>query len=263
MNNLFDRKTLIQQAALTAGKFMKSAHPTNGKVHKEGRGNFFTDADLTCEKMIMDLIRKHFPDDQILSEETSNLLPDILSIDHLWVIDPIDGTNNFSNQRNYSCVSIGYVENGVTKLGAVYNPFVDEFFFAEKGKGAFVNDNKMQISQQTDITQACVCTDNSYTPSITKYHLQLLLQIEPTPFILMKGSAALIMCDIAAGRVDLYFTTAISPWDNAAAFLMIEEAGGVIKNFSNERVTFNTKELIVGNKNMVNDFISLVKQKTS
>lgn len=261
MDSLEQRRKIIKEAAITAGKFIKSAVPTDGIILKKGRGNFVTAADLASEKLVIDLIKKHFPQDKILSEETENSIEDILSVDHLWIIDPIDGTNNFAHQRNYSCISIGYAENGIPKLGAVYNPFVDELFFAEEGKGAFVNDKQISIGKQTDITKAYVCTDNSYDPHRTKQHIELLLTIEPTPFVLIKGSAALTMCDVAAGRMDLYFHSCINPWDSAAGLLMIQEAGGIAKNFKGDSITYDSPDIIIGNKSLVDTFVAITQQK--
>lgn len=260
MDHVKQRRDLIKEAAITAGTFIKTAAPTEGMTLKEGRGNFVTAADLASEKIVIDAIKKYFPKDKILSEETDSVIKDILAVDHLWIIDPIDGTNNFAHQRNYSCVSIGYAENGVSKLGAVYNPFTEEFYFAEAGKGAFLNDTALQIGTETDISKAYVCTDNSYDPARTKLHIELLLAIEPTPFVLIKGSAAITMCEVAAGKMDLYFHTCIHPWDNAAGLLVIQEAGGIAKNFKNQRITFDSPDIIVGNEVLVNNFIEIVKK---
>jgi len=262
MDTLAQKKKIIQEAACTAGKFIRDANPKQGIVQKEGRGNFVTAADLASEKIIIDLIKKHFPEDSILSEETNNEIKDMMSVDHLWIIDPIDGTNNYANQRNYSCVAIGYAEKGTTKLGAIYNPFADEFFFAEKGKGAFVNNIPLTIGSQANIHQAVVATDNSYTPSIVKHHLELMLMIEPTPWVLLKGTAALMIAEVAAGRTDLYFHTDIHPWDCSGGFLLLEEAGGIVKNFKGESVTFNSSEIVVGNETLVNQFLRIINQTT-
>ena len=261
MSDLDQRRKLIKQASLAAGKIIKTAEPTLGLVHKEGRGNFVTAADLACEKIIIDLIAQHFPSDKILSEETESDIQDILAVDHLWVIDPIDGTNNFRFGRNYSCVSIGYVEKGEVVLGAVYNPYVDELFFAEKGGGAYVNDKKLAVGTQQDIHEGVVGTDNSYFPEIGKKHLTILMAVQPTPLIMMKGSAALAICEIAAGRTDLYFHTGIHPWDCAAGFLIVREAGGVIKNFQGQTVTFTSPKIIVGNQTLVDKLIAIVAQE--
>lgn len=263
-----DRKTLIRQAALTAGKIIKSSDPSEGIVQKEGRGNFVTAADFASEKIIIDLITQYFPEDTILSEETESNIQDlpaarqgILAVDQLWVIDPIDGTNNFRFGRNYSCVSIGYVEKGIVLLGAVYNPFVDELFFAEKGKGGSVNHKKIAVSRQADIHEAVVATDNSYFPEIGERHLHMLLAIQPTPFIMMKGSAALALCEVAAGKMDLYFHTNIKPWDSAGAYLIVEEAGGSIKSFEGHSTPFTSPEIIVGNETLIHEFLNIINKK--
>jgi myo-inositol-1(or 4)-monophosphatase len=266
MDKRDSRRHIIREAAITAGKFIKTAEPQAGITQKQGRGNFVTAADLASEKIIIDLIKKHFPQDQILSEESAHNLSDILSIDNLWIIDPIDGTNNFVNQRNYSCVSIGYAEKGISQLGAIYNPFVAELFFAEKGKGAFLNDKKMHVEKKTELSKAYVSTDNTYSPEITKRHIELLLAIKPTPWVGIKGSAALAMCEVAAGRMDLYFHSSIHPWDEAAALLLLQEAGGVSKNFNGKTITFDSPDVVVGNEILVNEFIRLIsseKNKTS
>lgn len=258
MDGLAQKKQVIKEAAFAAGGFIKTANPTKGIINKEGRCNFVTAADLASEKMIIDLIKTHFPNDEILSEETNNDLKNILEKDALWIIDPIDGTNNFAHQRNYSCVSIGYAEKGIIKLGAIYNPFAEEVFFAEKGKGAFVNDVKISIGDGKNLNESVIGTDNSYYPEVGKKHLQLLLSLQPTAFTLMKGSAALLLCEIASGRTDLYFHTDINAWDTAAGILLIEEAGGVVKNLQGKIVTYDSREIVVGNKTLVDQFITMV-----
>src|SRR5215469_90986 len=109
---MINRIDLAKEAAKIAGDIIKSSHPQKGSIAKEGRLNFVTSADLGSEKAIIEHIQKMYPDDTFLSEETHSKLDNPLSVPHLWVIDPIDGTNNFRRQRDYSAVSIGYVEAG-------------------------------------------------------------------------------------------------------------------------------------------------------
>lgn len=242
---------LAQHAAKLAGEAIRNAVPSEGVIQKEGRANIVTAADLASEKIIMDLIKEHFPDDEILSEETESNLKNPVEVDRLWVIDPIDGTNNFRFQRNYSGVSIGYVEKGVLKSAAIYDPFHDELFSAERGKGAFLNGQKISVGNQTELSKAAVATDNSYDPAGTKRNIGLALKISPMPWMQMKGSAVLIMAEVASGRTDLYFHTSLKPWDNAAAFLILEEAGGVIRGLRGEEIIFMSPEIVVGNKELV------------
>jgi myo-inositol-1(or 4)-monophosphatase len=246
---------LIKQALLKAGEAVLQFSPTDGLVHKEGRGNPVTAADLASEKIIIDLIHETFPEDQILAEETAGEIKDQLNADNLWVIDPIDGTNNFSHGRNYSAISIGYVEKGVIMAAGVYNPFTKELFQAERGKGALLNGNSIEVSALDDLSHATVASDNSSFPEGTRRNLQTMLKIPETPWFLMRGSAVLIMCDVAAARVDLYFHTFLKPWDNAAAFLIAEEAGAEVVGFDGKPVNFLSDTAVVGNKNMVKQFL--------
>lgn len=255
-----NRSEVIQQAARAAGGAIRKAVPAEGVVEKEGRANLVTAADLASEKAIVEIIRANFPDDSILSEETTSNIENPLMVDRLWVIDPIDGTNNFRYQRNYSAVSIGYVEKGVIQMGAAYDPFRDELFYAEKGEGAYLNGRKINVSDNGDLSKAFVATDNSYSPKETREELELLLKLDPMPWILIKGSAVLTMCEIAAGRIDLYVrSNALKPWDNAAAFLIAEEAGAKIRDIKGKDVNFMSKSIVVGNEILVDQFLQAIK----
>lgn len=249
---------VIKKAILEAGDVIKKAIPTEGIVEKEGRANYVTGADLASEKILMDAIKKNFPKHLILSEETESNIPDILAVEHLWVIDPIDGTSNFRYDRNYSGISVGYVENGDIKLGMVYDPFRGEFYKAEKGLGAFNNDRRIEVGKTNDIYKSTIAFGNSYEPAITKDHVELFLKINPTPWLLVRGSAVLEICDVANGRIDLFYNRKLRPWDNAAAFLIAREAGAVVKNFNGEDANFVSQEAIAGNNYMVENFLKII-----
>lgn len=252
-------KDVIAQAARSAGKAMLSKKPDEGVVTKGGRANIVTAADLVSEKVLIDTIKKYFPNDPILSEETESSLNDPLSLDKLWVIDPIDGTNNFRYQRNYSSISIGYIEKGIIKHAAIYDPFRDELFAAEYQHGAYLNDLKINVSDQTKLSKASVATDNSYDPSGTRHNLELFLKINPSPWVMIKGSAVLTLCELACGRVDVYFHTYMKPWDNAAAQLIVQEAGGILRDFNGNKINFLSSDIVAGNKTLVEQCISALK----
>lgn len=252
------RKVLIDAIRL-AGEAVRNTLPTDGVVKKVGRANIVTAADIASEKIIIQAIKTNYPGHPVLSEETESDLGDILTLDYLWVIDPIDGTNNFRYQRNYSCVSVGYLERGIIKAGAVYDPFRDELFYAEQGQGALLNGKKIAVSDQNDISKSTLATDNSYDPAGTRRNLELILQINPTPWILMKGSAVLTMCEVASGRIDLYMHTSLKPWDNAAAFLIVKEAGGFLKGLDGEEINFLSPNVLAGNQNLVEQCVKALK----
>lgn len=251
---------VLKQAALQAGEAVLQFKPTDGLVHKEGRGNPVTAADLASEKLIIETINRKFPKHTIMAEETASQVAVPLKAGHLWVIDPIDGTNNFSHNRNYSAISIGYIENGVIMAAAVYNPFVNELFTAQRDRGAFLNGDKIQTSQLDELGQGCLGFDNSSFPEGTRRNLELALRLPETPWCLMRGSAVLAMCDVAAARVDLYFHTFLKPWDNAAAHLIAKEAGAEVVGFDGQPVNFLSESVVVGSPRLVKQFLAAVKE---
>jgi myo-inositol-1(or 4)-monophosphatase len=249
----------IEDAIFEAGEVVRNADPTKGIVTKdEGRLNFVTATDLAVEKILKEAIQKNFPSHLILSEETKSDIKDPLLIDHLWVMDPIDGTTNFRYDRDYSGISMAYVGKGEVQVGMVLNPFRNEFFHAEKGKGSFVGDKKLHVSSQLEITKATVYTDDTYDPAGLRLTLEALLRLPQVPWLLLRGSAVLEFCDIAAGRADIYFHRHLKPWDNAAGFLMVEEAGGVITNHKGDRVDFTSEQVVAGNPELVEKFVKAI-----
>lgn len=257
---MLDRTTFLKQIIGEAAKLVKSMVPSEGVSYKSD-GSFATAADFASEKLIMQAIQKEFPGDKILSEETAPALQDVLAIDRLWVIDPIDGTNNFRNQRFYSAISIGYIEKGIPQLGGIYDIYRDILYFAEKGKGAYVGKEKLHIGKQASITDANIATDQHTKQDVIRRNLSILLSMNPIPWLIMKGSATLMMCEIAAGKTDLYFHTGLMPWDNAAGSLIVQEAGGVVRGLDGEPVSFTSPEIVIGNEALVKQFVALVDKQ--
>ena len=251
-----NRASVLREAVLKAGEVVRSFNRERLDVkEKTGVADFVTAADFASEKSLMDSIRKFFPQDSILSEETKSNLPDLKSIDHLWIMDPIDGTNNFLYDRKFSCISVGYAGKGELLLGAIYDFIHDRLFFGELGNGAFENDKKISVGSRTVLSDAIISTDYSLTWEETKKHLQMLIKSKPS-VLLMKGSAALNMCEVASGRSDLYFHSSLNSWDSAAGILIIKEAGGVVVNFKGKEVSFESQEIVGGNKVIVEKFIA-------
>lgn len=255
------RLTFLIETVKKSALAIKKLSPTAGIVLKEGRENFLTQADLTSQKIIIDSIHQLFPHEDILSEETESgfTQEQLLASDHLWVIDPIDGTNNFKNERGFSSISVGYVEKGEPKVGVVYNFYSDELYSAQKEKGAFLNGKTIHVSSLQELSQGIVATETYYSSQVIKHNLELFLKIQPTPYVMIRGCASLVICEIASGRTDLYFHTGLKPWDNAAAFLIVKEAGGVVKGLNGEDISFLSSSVVVGNPLVVSQFISAIK----
>jgi myo-inositol-1(or 4)-monophosphatase len=249
------RVEFVKTLALAGGEAIRGMLSTDRVREKEGRGNFVTAADEASERAILRLLAETFPGDGIITEESRPGVGDLLAVQHLWVIDPLDGTSNFRFGRQYAAVSAGYVEGGEVRAGAVYDPFRDELFYAERGKGAFLNGKEIQVGGHRGLPSASVATDNCYEVAGTRRNLELCLRIRPTPWVLLRGSAVLSMCEVACGRTDLYFHTALQPWDNAAAFLLVREAGGRVVGFDGADAHFLASSAIAGNGGLVEECV--------
>ena len=224
------KSTLIKAteagAELIRGYFEKDLRISN----KEGINNLVTEADHASEKLIIDIIRKDFPDHGILSEEIGELAT---PSEYRWIIDPIDGTVNFANRIPICCVSIAVEQNGEVVMGAVYNPFMNEFFFAQKGYGATLNNKQIRVSSKSEVIRACLVTGFPYTYlDMPNGPLQIFERfIRKGIPVRRLGSAAIDLCWVAAGRFDGFYEMNLQAWDSAAGFHIVEEAGGKVTDF--------------------------------
>ncbi len=253
------RLQIIRDAAVTAGSEVLKYDPIAVETQvKSSEGDLVTAADLGSERAITEIIKTAYPDDVVISEETSEghelLTPENLSELTGWVIDPIDGTNNFKKGMAYSGISIGYIENGVIAVGAVYDPYRKELYLAEKGKGATRNGSTIHVSDKAVFDAGTrVCTSNSYEGG-TQANMQRYAKLGHV-WVDVLGSAVLIMTDVASGRLDLYHHNGLKPWDNAAAFLIAEEAGAKITDLLGRPTNWLTNEVVIGNTTLVDEFI--------
>ena len=192
--------------------------------------NLVTEADHAAEKAIIEKIRADFPHHQILSEECGAIGE---GQEYKWIIDPIDGTVNFANGIPICCVSIGLEYNGEMILGAVYNPNMNEFYFAEKGYGATLNQKKIQVSSKKEVISSCLVTGFPYTyldePNGPLQVFEKLIR-KGIP-VRRLGSAAIDLCWVAAGRFDGFYEHKLQAWDSAAGYLIVTEAGGKVTDF--------------------------------
>ncbi|MFT3702241.1 MAG: inositol monophosphatase family protein [Agriterribacter sp.] len=227
-------KTTLLQAAEQAGKIMQESFNTSFKIsNKEGLNNLVTEVDHASEKAIIDIIQKNFPEHFILSEESGEI---VMDSSYKWIIDPIDGTINYANGIPLCCVSIGVEHEGKIILGAVLNPFLNELFVAEKGKGATLNGKPLFVSSKTDVDRSCLVTGFPYTyldePNGPLQIFDKLIR-KGIP-VRRLGSAAIDLCWVAAGRFDGFYEHKLNAWDSAAGFLMVEEAGGTVTDFKGD-----------------------------
>jgi len=217
-----------------------------------------TEADHASEKAIFKVIQQNHPDHFILSEETGSM-PTKSNIK--WIIDPIDGTINFANGIPICCVSIGVEENGEMIMGAVYNPFMNELFFAEKGKGAFLNDQPIKVSSKNDLLTSCLVTGFPYQYLDTENGpLQIFEKlIRKSIPVRRLGSAALDLCWTAAGRFDGFYEHKLQAWDSAAGYLIVQEAGGVVTDLKGEKYNPYQPGIIASNGLIHDQLLNLLK----
>jgi myo-inositol-1(or 4)-monophosphatase len=256
-----DFKEVLLEATREAGKIIANYFQGSFTVdNKEGINNLVTEVDKHSERKIIEIIRAHFPDHSIISEEAGELIQDS---PYKWIIDPIDGTVNFAHGIPICCVSIGLKYEKQLLLGAVYNPMMNELFFAEKGKGAFLNDKRISVSQKSDFRKACLVTGFPYKWPESKEHPirvfeRFILQGLPVRRL---GSAAIDLCWVACGRFDGFWEYNLSSWDVAAGYLIVEEAGGRITNFDGDRYSVFDKETLATNGYIHEEMLRIIKNK--
>ncbi|HAO45574.1 MAG TPA: inositol monophosphatase family protein [Ferruginibacter sp.] len=228
--------------------------------NKEGINNWVTEADHASEKAIIDVIQSEYPDHFILGEESGETAT---ASDVKWIIDPIDGTINYASGIPICAVSIGVEKNGEMILGAVYNPFIHELFFAEKGKGAFLNDKKISVSKKSEVIHSCLVTGFPYTYlDMENGPLQVFERFVRKGIPVRRlGSAAIDLCWVAAGRFDGFFEHSLSPWDTAAGYLIVEEAGGKVTDMNGDKYSPYQKKLVATNGVIHDELIEVIHNR--
>lgn len=253
-------KKVLIEATQEAGKIIQHYFQGTFTINnKEGINNLVTEVDKHSETRIIEVIRQYYPGHTIISEEVGELMQDS---DYQWIIDPIDGTVNFAHGIPLCCVSIGLKHKDELLLGAVYNPMMNEFFFAEKGKGATLNGFPISVSKKTDFRKACLVTGFPYKwPKDTKEHPIRVFErfiMEGLP-VRRLGSAAIDLCWVACGRFDGFWEYNLNSWDVAAGYLIVQEAGGKITNFKDDPYSVFDKETLATNGLIHDEMISLIR----
>jgi myo-inositol-1(or 4)-monophosphatase len=251
------KNTLLKATEAGAKELVRFFNGDFKITNKEGINNPVTEADHASEKAIFEVIKNDFPDHFILSEEAGEI---IMDSSYKWIIDPIDGTINFANGIPICCVSIGLEHNGKIIMGAVYNPLMNEFFIAEKGAGATLNDKKITVSNKTTVVNSCLVTGFPYTyldaPNGPLQVFEKLIR-KGVP-VRRLGSAAIDLCWVACGRFDGFYEHKLQAWDSSAGFLMVEEAGGKITDFAGEYFSVYQPHILATNGKIHNELLGII-----
>ena len=251
------QSTLIEAARAGAAEILRYFQGEFRVDNKEGVNNLVTEADHASEKAILSVIRAAYPDHMILAEESG---ASDRTDDFKWIVDPIDGTVNFAHGIPLNAVSIGIEKNGELIMGVVYNPHLNELFFAEKGKGAFMNDRPIRVSRETRAIKACLVTGFPY-----QYIDQPNGPLDVFARFVKKGvpvrrigSAAIDLCWVAAGRFDGFYEHKLEPWDSAAGALMVMEAGGTITNHRGEPFSIYKHDVLASNGFIHDELVGVI-----
>lgn len=257
----------MKKAARQAGVFMLATEE-RGHTEKTNAKDFVTVADIKSQDILRRSLQKAFPDVVILSEEDDEqtrqqmFAPDFTG----FILDPIDGTYNFKRDMKESAISIGYIQDGQAVAGVIFDPYRDELFETGKGKGAFKNDQPISVSVQSDLAGASVATSNSYNDEAMARNLRRHLLIYETegimPWTSCPGSGVLIMAWVACGRIDAYHHNGLKPWDNAAAFLLVREAGGRVTTLTGEEAPFVSSTVLMGNSALTSKLQGIFKEQS-
>jgi myo-inositol-1(or 4)-monophosphatase len=225
---------------------------------KDSINDLVTEADHASEKAIIKIIQDKHPDHFILSEETGSVHT---NSNIKWIIDPIDGTINFANGIPICCVSIGVEQDGEMIMGAVFNPFMNELFFAEKGKGATLNEQPIKVSDKDNLLTSCLVTGFPYqyldTPNGPLEIFEKLIR-KSIP-VRRLGSAALDLCWTAAGRFDGFYEHKLQAWDSAAGYLIVQEAGGIVTDLKGDKFNPYQPGIIASNGKIHDQLLALMK----
>lgn len=252
-------RRVLDEAIAAAGAIIQRRFNGDFVVdHKEGVNNLVTEVDKQAEAAIIQIINREFPDHTILSEEAGLLEQ---HSDYVWFVDPIDGTVNFAHGIPLCCVSIGLRYKQDLILGAVFNPMMNELFFAEKDKGASLNGKRIHVSLKEDFSRACLVTGFPYRmPAQGDHPLKVFERaIKRGLPVRRLGSAAIDLCWVACGRFDGFWEYNLSPWDIAAGYLIVAEAGGSVTDFNGNPYNVFDKETLATNGLIHNPLMAMIK----
>lgn len=257
MNTAKIKSTLLESLE-KAGKEIKRSINLKKSIEKKSALSLVTQVDKKCEKIIIQVVQKAFPDHALLTEES----PPIGSSSSRWIVDPLDGTTNFAHSYPVASVSIAYEEKGVLMMGGVYDPFKEELFLGIKGGGAFLNGKKIKVSPTKKLSESLLCTGfpydrNNYPDDYLSLFKAYMIRVQG---IRRTGSAALDISYVACGRFDGFWETKLQAWDKAAAMVILEEAGGTLTNFTGKRLTIDDVQNVVSNGKIHAEMIAITKK---
>jgi len=250
------KKEVVVLIKKTGQALLKKFKTKNLKTQLKQRNEIVTEADLLAENLILQKLKSLTPEWRILSEEKGD---NHLTSDYVWVVDPLDGTTNFYMGNPLFAIQLGLVYKNEPVLSLIYAPAIAELYYAEKGRGAFLNNKKIKVSQRT-LNQAILtyCHGSSLTAKqkaikiykyfkLKNYHIKLL------------GSAAIEFGWVAKGTTEAYFSPGASPWDIIPGALLVQEAGGQTYDFQGHKWNLKSKSILATNGKVDKQLLKILK----
>ena len=255
-----NEKELIESLARRAGDTLIKHFRQDWALLKERSTakEAITEYDREVDGLIAEEIKRYYPHHSLLTEESGFVQGDP---DWLWIVDSLDGTGNFADFNPFFSVCIALMHHNELLLGALYAPAIDEFYFAEKGKGAYLNGAKIQVSDVAALSQGYIfyCEGGDKNRERTG---RLLYKVYPHVTDIRKlGSAGLETAWVAAGKGEAYFTTRIEPWDVAPGVLLVQEAGGKVSDFQGNPWQPRTSDLLFSNRKLHEKILDLISSQ--
>jgi myo-inositol-1(or 4)-monophosphatase len=229
------------------------------RISQKQVNDFVTEVDHASEKIIIETLLTAYPDHGILAEESGSTHGNPLA-DHIWIIDPLDGTTNFIHGFPVYCVSIALQVRGKIEQAVIYDPTRNDLFTATKGRGAFMNDRRLRVSKRIRLQECIISTGFPFRKgdNFNQYLRMMGDVMQRTAGLRRPGSAALDLAYVAAGFTDGFFETGLSPWDVAAGSLLVTEAGGLIGNFTGESDFLEQKECLAGAPRIYGQLVTIL-----
>lgn len=260
--NMIELMEEVKKIVSECGRIIIEADKTSLEIDlKDGNNNIVTKYDKLVQNILKEKLMNLIPDSIFVGEENEENAKSFDTAKYVFIVDPIDGTTNFSRDFKMSAISVALLKNKQPIIAVCYNPYVKEMYTAIKGYGAFLNDKRIYVSDRK-------LKDGILLSGCAPYYNELRkesLNIQNTLALIASdyrryGSAVIELCSIASGKAEVYFELKLMPWDFAAASLIIKEAGGKITTINGEEIQYDNPSSILAS-NMTEDYIKYIKKK--
>lgn len=251
--------TVARTAAEAAGTILMRYFDEGVTMRNKDVGNLVSDADIEAEHTVVDIIRRSYPGHEILGEEVHQGNVDA---EHLWVIDPLDGTNNFAHKIPHFAVSIAYYRAGVAQCGVIFNPARGDWYTTARGQGSALNGRSVRVSDETRLDETIVGLGFYYNRgAMMEATLKAIgdLKRQRVHGTRRMGTASLDLCMVGSGLYGAYFEYELSPWDFAAGRLFVEEAGGKVTNCQGEPLKLARSSVLSSNGALHEAVLAIVR----